>query len=735
MKVMSDPATSPSPARSQPLRLGGPLTQLSWIGPRRAAAAWKRLGIETVGELLRHVPSRYVWEAAESNVGDLIPDAIGTTRGVIVATRCVPGYGKRGKARFEATLDDGSRKMLLTWFNALYLRDNIHPGMTVHVHGKVGSYSGQPQMINPRWQRLDDQGAAPLRNQRLRPIYPATEDLPSPLIDRVIDTALDLALPLLTDPLPADMRERLALPPLAEAYRMLHRPTDEDQPPAGRRRLAFNELLLLQLGIAMKRRFTQTQLAATPLRFTTAIDQHIRARFPFPLTAAQERVVTEIAADLQRDRPMNRLLQGDVGSGKTVVALYALLLAVADRRQGALMAPTELLAEQHYASIAAMLAGSNVRLELMTAGQGAAGSDPRKAQRRRIERGEVDLVVGTQALLTDKLKFKDLALVVVDEQHRFGVMQRATLRQRGEMEGDTIAMKKPRVPHSLVMTATPIPRTLSLTVFGDLDVSTIDQLPPGRTPVATHVLPPDKAEAVYRRVAQRLSAGDQAYVVVPAIDASGLDAAGHETASQLKNVREHAHLLQERYCAGFRVAAVHGRLKRKTREAIMDRFRRGEIHVLVATTVIEVGVDVPNASIMVIEHAERFGLAQLHQLRGRVGRGTHGRDNVCILLAEPRTDDAAQRLTAIAATTDGFQIAEADLAIRGIGEFFGTRQHGAPPLRVARIPADMDLLALARREAQAIVDIDPTLHDPPWNALRQPLMKQYGETLGLIDVG
>ncbi len=710
------------------VRLNTSIADLPGAGKHRAAA-WRRLGVNTLFDLLRHLPHRYEWEAAESGVADLTANVLGSTRGTLTSARWVPGHG-RAKARFEGVLDDGQGQMHLVWFNASYLRDQLHPGMTLRVQGRIGRYRGQPQMVNPRWERLDAEGAAPLKDQRLCPIYPATDDLSTLMVERQIGAVLDDALKLVADPLPDDMRRRLAMPSLAEAYRMLHRPADEDEPAAGRRRLAFNELLLLQLGIVMKRRFTQTQLAAPPLRFSDAIDRHIRARFPFPLTAAQEKVIAQITADLRRDRPMNRMLQGDVGSGKTVVALYALLLAVANRCQGALMAPTQLLAEQHFASIAAILAGSSVRMELLTAGRAASGSEDRRLQLGRIKRGEIDLVVGTQALLTDKAKFKDLAVVVVDEQHRFGVLQRAALKQRGDMTADAVALRKPRVPHSLVMTATPIPRTLSLTVFGDLDVSTIDQLPPGRTPIATHVLPPDKADAVYRRMAQRLAAGDQAYVVVPTIDA-----AGHETADQLKSVRGHARLLQEHYCAGFRVAAVHGRLKRRTREVIMDRFRRGEIHVLVATTVIEVGVDVPNASIMIVEHAERFGLAQLHQLRGRIGRGAHGRENVCLLIADAATDDARQRLEAIAGTTDGFKIAEADLAIRGIGEFFGTRQHGAPPLRVAQIPRDMDLLKLARREAESIIDADPTLRESPWAKLRGPLLKQYGQTLGLVDVG
>jgi ATP-dependent DNA helicase RecG len=466
------------------------------------------------------------------------------------------------------------------------------------------------------------------------------------------------------------------------------------------------------------------------------------------LTGAQDHAVAEIVADLRQARPMNRLLQGDVGSGKTVVALYALLLAVADRRQGALMAPTELLAEQHYLSISRMLKGSTVRLVLLTSGQAGAGSAERAAILHKIESGEADIVIGTQALLTESVRFKDLAVAVVDEQHRFGVVQRAVLRARAAGTesaaaggtggtGGSGGAGGGRLPaaHCLVMTATPIPRTLSLTVFGDLDVSTIDKLPPGRTPIATRVVGQDKADEVYRYVATLVAKGRQAYVVVPTIDAGGQAFGGPESVSQLKNLRSHAALLRQRYFPGIAVAEMHGRLKRQTRGHIMERFRLGQVRVLVATTVIEVGVDVPNATVLVVEHAERFGLAQLHQLRGRVGRSSDGTRSVCVFIAEPNTDESRRRLEALAASTDGFKIAEQDLAIRGMGEFFGTRQHGLAPLRVARIPEDMDLLKLARHDAQTIVDGDPTLSDPSHERLHKVLVRQYGDALGLIDVG
>ena len=686
----------------------------------------ERLGILRVGDLLRHLPMRYERVAAEVPMSDLPHTGLGTARGMITASRWVPSHGSCTRGRFEAMIADDSGLLEVIWFNAGYLRDQLHPGMTIRVHGKIGLYQHRRQMVNPKWKRLEKPDQEPASDERLHPIYPATENLSTARIERLIHDLLPRLLEQIDDPLPAEMMGRYNMPELRDAFRMAHQPQDEQETAAARRRLAFNELLLLQLGIALKRHYNEHVLEAAALRWSVAIDEHIRGRFPFDLTTSQSKVVDQITTDLARPRPMNRLLQGDVGSGKTVVALYAMLMAVANRKQAALMAPTELLAEQHLWSISRMLEGSSVRLGVLTSGQGATSSQGRRALLEQIEAGQIDLVVGTQALLTESVRFKDLALVVIDEQHRFGVMQRALLREGVEECIDA----RTQAPHCLLMTATPIPRTLSLTIFGDLDVSTIDQLPPGRQPVATRVVEPAKSEKVYMHLAQRLASGEQAYVVVPAIDESG-----QETTSALKNVRAHARLLQDRYCRGFQVAAIHGRLKRPSRESIMDRFRRGRIQVLVATTVIEVGVDVPNASVMIVEHAERFGLAQLHQLRGRVGRGSGGARALCVFIADPSTDEAARRMEAIGSTSDGFQIAEADLQIRGMGDFFGTRQHGAPPLRVAKIPRDLDLLNLARQEAKSIIKSDPKLTAGSHEQLWRVLSRQYGEALGLIDVG
>jgi len=729
------------PVTETEVTLATPVERLPGVGPRRAEAL-ARLGIERVRELLRHLPMRYEHEAGETGCAELAAETIGAVRGRVEAARWV-GHQGRKKGRFEATLADETGRVLLTWFNAPYLQHKLHPGMALRVQGKVKRFGAYLQMTNPRWEALQEPEGPAAKDERLRPVYPATENMPSERIEQLIRWVLPKLLPTLqqSDPLPEALRRHHAMPTLAEAYRMAHLPEHGDEPPVARRRLAYNELLLLELGITMKRAFVRQRLAAPALRHSQAIDRHIRDRFPFNLTQAQEQVIEHIVGDVTRPRPMNRLLQGDVGSGKTVVALYALLMAVADRRQGALMAPTELLAEQHYASISQMLSGSNVRLALLTSGQAPAGSQQRRELVGRIERGEVDIVIGTHALVSESVRFHDLALAVIDEQHRFGVVQRAGFRatagQEGADEGDEPQTQKIeggeeslQTPHYLVMTATPIPRTLSLTIFGDLDVSTIRGMPPGRTPIQNRVMTRRESPKVYDHLRQRLERGEQAYIVVPTIDA-----AGQESPTELKNVREHTRRVQQQLGDPFVVEAVHSQLSRRRRESIMDRFRKGEVHVLVATTVIEVGVDVPGATMMIIEHADRFGLAQLHQLRGRIGRGEHEHASLCVFIADPTSEQGRQRMEAVASTNDGFRIAEQDLEIRGMGDFFGTRQHGLPPLKMANLPDDLELLQLAQRDAEALIERDLTLSQPEHAALRKLLMSQFGEALGLIDVG
>lgn len=719
--------THPEDSTETSLTLATPIRYAPNVGHRRATL-YERLGITRIAHLIKHLPHRYEYQAGESAIDELAVDTIATARGIVAECRWVPSRGSPigrprggGKGRFTAAIDDRTHRLELVWFNASYLRDKIHPGVTIAVTGKVVLYNGVRQMANPRVEIIATDADQPPDSpeqrgagERYRPIYPSTEGLTSPMIERAVEDLLPIALPQIEDHFTDDYRKARNLPTLADAYRKIHVPEHDDDVLTGRRRLAYDELLLLQLGFAIKRQHVVNTLHAPALNHSDAIDEHIRARFPFELTEAQDAVVKQIARDLGKAVPMNRLLQGDVGSGKTIVALYAMLMAVADSKQAALMAPTELLAEQHFVSISAILEGANVRTALLT---GSMRPGERAAAVDRIERGEIDLVIGTQAIISDAVRFHDLAVVIIDEQHRFGVAQRAAIRSK---TGDDTA-----APHVLVMTATPIPRTLSLTIFGDLDVSTITQLPPGRQPIATRVVPEEKSAEVYGYLRERLDAGEQAYIVLPAIDED-------TTGSGLKAVRTHMKELEAGPLEGKRLAAVHGQLKRVTRERIMHRFRNGEIDALVATTVIEVGVDVPNASVMVVEHAERFGLAQLHQLRGRVGRGKA--KSLCVFIADPTTDDAAARMEAIGSTTDGFTIAEHDLNIRGMGELVGTRQSGLPPLRVADLTKHLDLLRLARQDAVAIAEADPRLREPHNELLRKRLVKEYGEALGLADV-
>jgi ATP-dependent DNA helicase RecG len=690
-----------------------PLALVAGVGPRTAERL-AHLGLHTAGDLVRHLPLRHERRLAERSILETMrevsqSEAQVRLRGQIARVRVRPG--PRGMV--EATLEDGSATARLVWFNAPWMRGKLHPGDRGVAEGKGRMRGGYLELGNPRW-TAEERADTHAGGDDLRPIYPASEEIGSSEIEALVGKVLGPVCAGMVDPLPEVYRASRDLPRLAEAWRAMHQPRGRDELEGARRRLAFDELLLLQLGVMMRRAQLRARTRAVSLPVDARLDAHIRARIPFTLTDEQDRVVGEISHDLARPEPMNRLLQGDVGSGKTAVATYAMLLAAANGHQAALVAPTEILAEQHHEVLRRMLAGSDLQLRLLT---GSTAPAERTAIVAGLARGSVHLVVGTHAVLEGGVAFRSLAVAVIDEQHRFGVRQRAAIRQKGQGE-------QPLVPHTLVMTATPIPRTLAITLYGDLDLSTLRGKPPGRRPAITRVVDMGKAPEVYAYLRGRIDRGEQCFVVVPAVE---------ESEQGLKDVASHARFLAQGPFAGLEITSVHGRMHREEREQAMERFHNGQARVLVATTVIEVGVDVPNASLMVVEHAERFGLAQLHQLRGRVGRGTTS--SLCVFIGDAATPDAAERLQAIGGSDDGFDIAERDLRLRGPGEVFGARQSGLAPFRVADLSRDAELLRLARADAGAWIDRDPDLQAPESLPLRRKLMHLHGQALGLADVG
>ncbi len=686
--------------------LATPVQYVRGVGPARAAEL-ATLGVRTVGELVEHFPFRYELAPKSKPIGTL---GLGETATIVGDITDVRLRGSPGRRTVTARVEDATGRARVVWFNAAYLADRIRVGQSIRLTGQVDVGQQYAQFKNPRF-ALFDGNEDPLENDadRFEPVYPATGRLPSRQIARIIRTALADVAGLIPESLPESLRTRRTLPPRRTAVERYHHPTRSKDVDVARRRLAYDEFLLMQLAVQLRRHQAATATTAAPIVITPLVDERIRARLPFALTPGQNRAVAEIAADVAQGRPMNRLLQADVGAGKTAVAVYAALGTIASRHQVALLAPTEILAEQHYAKVSRYLAGSRVRLALLTGGLAKRHRDEIYAQ---ASRHELDLVIGTHALLEEGMQFAALGLVIIDEQHRFGVEQRGRLRAKGES------------PHYLVLTATPIPRTLAMTFFGDLNVSTIDDLPPGRPPVETRLLGPGEIGRAWSFVRQRVQAGEQAFVVYPLVEES--------EKLPLKAASEQMERLAREALSGCRLGLLHGQMRSTQKDAAMGQFRAAALDVLVATTVVEVGIDVPNATVMVIEHAERYGLSQLHQLRGRIGRGT--RPSYCLLCSDTDNEESLARLRVLCQTRNGFRIAEEDLRLRGPGEVLGTRQHGMPMFRVADLLSDLDLLQAARDDAAAIVTRDPRLGEPDHRVLREMLRARFAEVMPLIDV-
>lgn len=767
--AMPAPATTsvvptPAPQRSTPRSLRArtaslpkqPLTELD-LDARleqiagvdwRLVSGFRRLGVVTIRDLLYHFPRRYDDVSSRRSISELQVGAEETVIGEVTNVRTV-GTGSKLRVCVEVSDETGSIEAI--FFNQRWIAQQIRVGQTIALSGKVTVFGGRRQFSSPRWERYMPDPDALLHTGRLVPIYPLTQGLHENQTRRLIKQVVDAMAARVPDHLPPERRAQAQLVPLGEALTQIHFPANHDQLAAARRRLGFDEFLFIQLGVLQRKRLWQRE-QGWPLIINHQVHAALQQLLPFQLTAAQQRAIDEIFADMQRPSPMSRLLQGDVGSGKTVVAAAALLQAVANGLQGALMAPTEILAEQHAKNLkqllgrvsvprsaavspagqyqqsdwrslldpeeAARLAeitqilgmtpeedmgGQGVRVALLT---GSLGVRERRRVLEGIARGEIDLVVGTHALITETVQFANLGLVVVDEQHRFGVEQRLRLKHKG------------RNPHMLVMTATPIPRTLTLTIYGDLDVSVLDERPPGRQEIRTRRISRAERDKAYRHIRKQVEAGRQVYVICPLVEESERVA--------LPSAEEMYEYLQHEVFPDLRVALLHGKMSAREKDEVMRAFRDHQYDILVATAVIEVGIDVPNATTIVIEGAERFGLAQLHQFRGRVGRGSH--QSYCILISDSDNQQSQERLAALEQTTDGFKLAEIDLQMRGPGEFFGTRQSGTPDLKMAQY-GDTRLLVEARRLAEAILDDDPTLSRPEHALLCQKVAEFWAAAM------
>jgi ATP-dependent DNA helicase RecG len=752
------------------LEFSTPVQYIKGIGPRLAEVLAAK-GIHTVADLLHYLPFRYEDRLNPRGIAELRPGEMAT---VIAEVRTSGLFRTRRMPIFQMTAGQGRARLKCLWFNGTYLRDRFKPGQMVALYGKVEEdRRGELQIMQPQFEILGDtaeDGTADAADQKLAtslevgrivPIYESAGQgrLTARWFRRIIRTALENMPPEPPDPVPAVVRSRVALISPTEALWQVHWPeageslTDlQSARTPAHLRLIFEELFFVELGLEFKRRQMKAQTGIA-FRLDDRVRDAIKKILPFHPTGAQKRVLKEIASDMEKPYPMRRLLQGDVGSGKTIVAFEAAIIAIENGCQVALMAPTEILAQQHYFSARRILESAGYRIVLLT---GSLEHDRKREIRRHIAQGNVHLIIGTHALLEQSVEFAKIGLVIVDEQHRFGVLQRLKLMRRtneepgaplestgsdpskpatGVANGGAVRSVVPPQrdpvlapePDVLVMTATPIPRTLALTLYGDLDLSVLDELPPGRTPIVTRRVSDERSTEVWDFVRKQVAAGHQAYVVYPVIEENE----ERELKAALKMYKE----LSNRVFADLKVGLLHGRLDNDLKEQVMRRFQSGELNILVATTVIEVGVDVPNATVMVIEHAERFGLSQLHQLRGRIGRGAA--KSFCVLMTGGKvSEEGERRLDAMVRTNDGFQIAELDLELRGPGEFFGTRQAGLPSFLVANLIRDRQILEAAKREAAAVMaGPNSEISQPEIDRAVRHMRARWQSTYGLVEVG
>jgi ATP-dependent DNA helicase RecG len=711
--VESPPQAATGRAARRNANLDSPVTVLRGVQDATARLL-KRLGIYTVRDALLFFPFRYDDFSAMKPIAELQPDVNQTVVGTIwdVEVR----QTRNGRPMVTATVADDSGIITVTWFNQEYLAKQLRQGEPVVISGKPVAFNGRLSFNAPEWEPYDSEL---LHTGRIVPVYRSTEGLYRRTLRRIMHDAVDRFAEQMSDYMPERVRRDARVIDLQTAIRQIHFPESKQDAARATKRLAFDEFLMIQLGMLQRKREWQQSKQSMAMPADKGVLDAFFSSLPFELTGAQQRVIDEILADMSTPVPMTRLLQGDVGSGKTVVAATALMVAVSNGAQGVLMAPTEILAEQHYKSLTRMLGGETKDEGRRTKDEGPEtddqskivrvrllkGSTPKKEKQRiyeEIAAGEIDVVVGTHAVIQEGVAFKRLGLIVVDEQHRFGVVQRDALRQKGLEAGI--------MPHTLVMTATPIPRSLALTIYGDLEVSIIDEMPPGRRLIKTRWVDATRRQQAYDFIEKKVAEGRQAFVICPLVEES-------DKIEAKAAIAEHERLQAEVF-PNRNLALLHGRMKPKDKDQVMAQFHRKEADILVSTSVVEVGIDVPNATVMLVEGADRFGLSQLHQFRGRVGRGEH--QSYCILLAEDAQGVAFERMQIIQETHDGFQLAEEDLKIRGPGEFFGTRQSGMPDLRMAKL-SDMATLTLAREQAKALFERDPQLSHPENAELKQVL--------------